>query len=1747
MTEPVTDAVLDDVANSVAESGSYELICNRLKQQAMQLEQQVQTLNTQRTAEFGKSDFVLEGRARIRTEHNCIPRDIVRIGDYLLFGYNVFLGLKQHISVSDVFSLHRLVQSEQGFDFENAALDETFLQQAGFLKDFQELYTYYKQTRLIQLRVLHDKLLAAFQIGERYTDVRVFRWNIQRDGHVEYIDNRGDKDFVFPATHDFEWQRTQREQHVAGVHPHINIHDKVFVETVGGDLTFKVENNTEEGEGIYNEPVDDKYQTLEDAEIYYADLGSLILFKIRPFREDLFRYFIYNHVLQDVVRVDRIADCCVQLPEEQGVIYPGGYYLTNGQGKSFDGAYTDMLFKRILKSPNGKDLLYLFYQPEQGLSLMMAYDVIEKTIQTPLESHGVGWYENGRLVLFKAENEPTRVHPVQIWQTPFTSDEFHAAQPVANTPLAKIGNTELVKGIAELFGLCRDIQQVKATQNLYEQLIKRCQTIQDNFYWLDAEDIGQFGAAVKQIRQTAEQVLDEFEKVRAIQAKAQQALLKAHNNVKTAINSIYIDSWHDPLEFVDALSALRQQKGALLSLKDMRYMDIEQVDALFQQVAQWQEKVAAATVAFLQQPEALQRFDKILQTLEQRIAAMEKVIDLKPLLDEMEQLGQGVGLVTDIVSELQVDDPTIRAQLLDNITEVFSRLNQLKASASHKVKSLRSNEAVAEFSSQFKLLEQSVSNALSSVTSPVECDDQLSKVLLSLESLESRFNEFEQFIADIAAKREDIYSAFESVRQRLVDERQRRSQAIAEAAFRIIGGIAGRVKRLSQSDELNTYLASDPMLMKLQDMIQQLRDLDDSVRADDVEAKFKAEKEQAIRGLRDKQDIFEQGGQVIKLGQHRFSVNSQNLDLTLVHKDDLLQFHLVGTDFWAPIRDPQLMDMSAQWTQMYVSETSEVARAEYLVYAILDSCEQQANELSWPQLKQAMLSDAELLALVRKFMTPRYQEGYVKGIHDHDAAKLLQALLPIREAAGLLYFPAQDRAWALLFFVHGLNRDSQLATQIRAQSALRMLDCFGDSAALLSLQTQLSTAIQHFLLQQGWPELEMTACEQAADYLSRAIAEPQLSFTLSRHGDTLYQAFFRYLEQKSLRLPLEEALQSMQGQLFQQWEFLRQWVQAFTRTQVEQNALYPYWPEVALRFLLSEQLSYQISQVPLQCVVEGLLSEHARIQGQTLPMSLDGFTQRLKFHHQQIIPKFRQFIEYKQSILVAQRHQLRLDSFKPKPLTTFVRNKLINEVYLPIIGDNLAKQMGTVGENKRTDLMGLLLLISPPGYGKTTLMEYVASRLGLVFMKINCPSVGHEVTSLDSTKAPNSTAEQELNKLNLALEMGNNVMLYLDDIQHTNPEFLQKFISLCDGTRRIEGVWQGQSKTYDMRGKKFCVVMAGNPYTESGDVFKVPDMLANRADIYNLGDVLSGKESVFELSYLENCLSANAVLSPLALRPMQDVYHLIGMAQGQNIAQDELSYDYSAAERTEIIAVLKHLLQIQSVVLRVNQQYIASASQADAYRTEPPFKLQGSYRNMAKMAEKVVAVMTPAEVEALIDDHYIGEAQTLTVGAEENLLKLAELRGTLSGAELQRWQAIKQEFVRRQSLGGDDSVGMKVVNQLSQLTSHLGNIATQSHGNELTQQMAVLSEHMQALLAQNNGRTTHIEVVNQPVPGMDQVLQGLSAMVENSLLPVVSAMEHKIRMDHDVWNKVKETAQILQSLQQTLQNIQYVTTHEHKT
>ncbi|MEL7336633.1 MAG: AAA family ATPase, partial [Planctomycetota bacterium] len=208
--------------------------------------------------------------------------------------------------------------------------------------------------------------------------------------------------------------------------------------------------------------------------------------------------------------------------------------------------------------------------------------------------------------------------------------------------------------------------------------------------------------------------------------------------------------------------------------------------------------------------------------------------------------------------------------------------------------------------------------------------------------------------------------------------------------------------------------------------------------------------------------------------------------------------------------------------------------------------------------------------------------------------------------------------------------------------------------------------------------------------------------------------------------------------------------------------------ELAWLILNGGDTNLQIVSVNPDTRLESMVGAHRRIQSGRMSIQYHHWMRRMETFCRDQVPRYHALQEAKQEIVAASRASMRLDEFRARVLTSFVRNRLLDEVYLPMIGDNLAKQIGAAGDNRRTDSSGLLLLISPPGYGKTTLMEYVASRLGMVFAKINGPAIGHDVKSLDPAEAPNAAAREEIQRLNLALEMGDNVMLYVDDIQHTH-------------------------------------------------------------------------------------------------------------------------------------------------------------------------------------------------------------------------------------------------------------------------------------------------------------------------------------------------------------------------------------------
>nr|WP_211215078.1 DNA repair ATPase [Algicola sagamiensis] len=1614
MTEEKNQQAIDE---AVSEGGSYEVLKSRLAQQGTTLKSLANTFNEKRQEAFGGSKFSLIGKANVQTESRSIPVDMAQVKGHLLFGYQVYVGLKSTPSLQDVFGLYTLHQSDNTFRIDSVPLEGSFLDHEQFKHELSELFTYYKETRLSQIFRRENMLYLAFQIGMRPEDQKVFRFEITNDD-VNFIDGNGQVALDQSEQHDFEWIDTTRDDHVEGEHPHVNIKDRLFVECTGGSLTIKVENNTQEGQGIFDESVEDSYQTISDASIAYAELGDLLLLKVLPNREREYRYYIYNPITLKVIRADALGISAKALPEEHGLLYSHGFALAGGESKQFDEHWEGLRFFQKVSAPNGEDILYIFFDIEQGSYVIYAYNLIEKSFTPPMHSHGYSVYPDGQMLMFRvSENaEAATIHPLRIWQTPFCIPEHYVNRSTEGGDpfFINLGNAELVRALSSLLSIYHLSNTEEVTQTAYETLLKTCQTTLDQYHWLHEEQALGLGEAVDNLVGTTDLIIDEFAKVRQLQSHAEKALAEQEAQVTELVSRIKLASKEEANTLLGCLADLKTEVGNVMALRQHRYMPKGPVTQMLDSLSTERDALNDALLVLLQEEKAYQPYKQAIATIEDKLASLERTADLNALKEQTEQLRTELSLVTEEVAEIETDDPTQATKILDLTTEVSSMLNATTARLKNKFQTLRGDEAKAEFSSQFKLLSQSVTSALEQATTPEKCDEQQAKLIGQLEKLESRFADFDDFLAEIYTKREEIQSTLEGHKEQLVTAQQRRVQNLFQAAEVTFKSIEKRVSRFDDVGALNSFFATDNMVMKLHQLSQSIRDLDDSVKADALDAKLKSVQDQSLRALRDNQDMVEEGGKVLRLGKHKFSINQQDLDLTLVEHHQELSLHITGTEYYEPITDTSFLALQHLARMDVSSETPDVYRAEYLAWSLLNSAQKEDESLSMHTLHEAAEAET-LLPIIQKYAAPRYREGYVKGVHDHDAHLILKAMLPCFEQAGLLRYGQAERVNALLC-LDNLSDSSYQQFRTKAKNALLMREHLGSNGAFDSLvqellsKTKLRLRCSHI---------------QSCEYLVHVLGQSSLNLAVTRDAFELtneYITFRRSLGWDAQPSPFDDH---------------QQWLEAYAARH-EKGELFTVEAAAIACVLQSSRFKLTPVEFATAADIYGLLGDHQRIENGQLTLVLDDFISRCQTHHQQTIPNYESFISKRAEMLESSKKKLRLSEFLPRPLTSFVRNKLISESYLPLIGDNFAKQMGTVGENKRTDLMGLLLLISPPGYGKTTLIEYVAHKLGLVFMKINGPSLGHEVTSLDPNDAPDQNAAREVEKLNLALEMGNNVLLYIDDIQHTSAEFLQKFISLCDGTRRIEGSWKGETKTYDMRSKKFAVVMAGNPYTESGEVFKIPDMLANRADIYNLGDMLSDQADAFAMSFIENSLTSSPVLAQMSTRDLNDLYRLIAMAQGENVPLTDLSYPYAAAEVNEITATLEKLLKIQKTVLKVNQQYIASSATADEYRVEPPFKLQGSYRNMNKLTEKVSAVMTNEELNTLITDHYQGEAQTLTSGTEENLLKLADIRGDMTPAQQERWQEIKERYSRKQQLGDDDDRAGQMVNQMIHLNQYVG-------------------------------------------------------------------------------------------------------------
>ncbi|RYF96838.1 MAG: AAA family ATPase, partial [Chitinophagaceae bacterium] len=768
-------AVTEQKAGSALDSGTYEIIRNRLNEQRVELAARLAKLNAARHEVFSSDGFELIANQRITTENHGESRGIIALGDLCIFGYNVHFGLKEDIKLSDVFSIYKFVNDH----FEPQPL--SLIDDAAFVTDFTNLYKYYRDSIFARFFQSGNYLYMIFQTGKTVDDRKAFKWLI-KNNQLTYVDDRSIHEVHRAPQHDFRWIKTSLEDRRLGAYPHISILDKVFIEATGGDITFKVENNTASGRGIYHEPVLNKDQQLDDAEYYYADLGNLVALKIKPYQEEA-RCYIFNARTREVKPIKMLLDAGILLPDNQGVIFPNGYYLQNGDYKLFESDITGLEFIRSVASPNGEDILYIFYQVRTNTYVLMSYNIIVQQVETPIICNGFTVFNDGKLIYFRTEAEAVRHHQVQIWQTPYTA-VLKENDGMQDNVLYKIGNKDIVSAMSESQEIIQLLSKEDSYSRLYEDIQKKANDLIDSYFWIRDPATFDLATPLSSIKDIANTAIDEFAKVQAQRQHAREALGAMQKRVDQLVIDIKNNVVTSLDQLVQMLASTRNMQGAVIDLRNVKYVALDKVDELQKVLDGYNTTLSQDTINFLLKDKALEPYEQKVVAQKAAVTGVTKAIDALAIEAAVKGIAGELEMLIDILNSLKIEDTTQSTRIIEKISLIFASLNEVKADLARTLNSLRSKEATGEFYAQLTLLEQGIVSFLDLSTSPEKCEDYFTKVSVQVEELESKFADFPDFVLKIADKRDEVIKAFNGKKEMLISQINKRSASLEQIGLR---------------------------------------------------------------------------------------------------------------------------------------------------------------------------------------------------------------------------------------------------------------------------------------------------------------------------------------------------------------------------------------------------------------------------------------------------------------------------------------------------------------------------------------------------------------------------------------------------------------------------------------------------------------------------------------------------------------------------------------------------------------------------------------------------------------------------------------------------------------------------------------------------------------------------------------------------------------------------------------------------
>src|SRR5690606_14884972 len=202
---------------------------------------------------------------------------------------------------------------------------------------------------------------------------------------------------------------------------------------------------------------------------------------------------------------------------------------------------------------------------------------------------------------------------------------------------------------------------------LYHDLVKVSTTVLDTYHWLGKEETFYLTQPLQEIRETANAAIDEFEKVSNIKASTEKRISEVMAEADELIRKIKIQKAEHILDYVAFLTSIRKISGEVISLKDLRYVDENNIEAYEEDLAKFGTQVSTNCVNFLLKESALNPYNKKVEELAVSIEKAGKLVDISKLQEEATTIAAELEMLIEIVSNLKINDATETTKIIDKI------------------------------------------------------------------------------------------------------------------------------------------------------------------------------------------------------------------------------------------------------------------------------------------------------------------------------------------------------------------------------------------------------------------------------------------------------------------------------------------------------------------------------------------------------------------------------------------------------------------------------------------------------------------------------------------------------------------------------------------------------------------------------------------------------------------------------------------------------------------------------------------------------------------------------------------------------------------------------------------------------------------------------------------------------------------------------------------------------------------------